>query len=332
MAAERIECGDYLIERIPITEEQQQLVTEDVYTARIEAARTSDILRFASKSLPKLNGIEHVKRVRRESTDPDNELLVILCQCKMIDREELDTLLRGTEWEESRISVNRVPRYPPYTRDQFEQWKALWPVAYRPPVKLKKLAFSTDEKAYIQMCLSEADELRRQNSNTDNRPVAVVIGNANTRNIVAESTDKTRKTGNPLRHAAMCCIAQVAESEVTRLALKEKSTLQKDNKGDLDGENVHLPLKRTHEECDSEKAESSNDVANYLCEGLDVFSSKEPCVMCTMALVHSRIGRLFFIDESESGGISHYSMHCLKALNHHFTAFKCTRFSTSNSQ
>ncbi|KAJ2611741.1 tRNA-specific adenosine deaminase subunit tad3 [Coemansia sp. RSA 1365] len=330
MAFEQVECGDYLIERIPVAEERQQLVTEDVYTARIESTQTSQILRFAAKSLPKLNGIEHVKRVRRESTEPNEKwLLVILCQCKMMDRDKLDTHLQGTEWENSQISVNKVPSYPPYTRDQFEQWKALWPVAYRPPVKLKKLIFNQEEEAYIQKCLSEVDALRHQNYSAGSRPVAVIIGNPNTCNIVARSTDKTRKTGNPLRHAAMCCIAQVAQSEVERLAAREKGTLQTGNKSDLDGDNIHLPLKRTHEECDSKKVEPFDDAANYLCEGLDVFSSKEPCVMCTMALVHSRIGRLFFMDEIESGGISHYSMHCIKALNHHFTAFKCVRLTNA---
>ncbi|PIA15991.1 hypothetical protein COEREDRAFT_8947 [Coemansia reversa NRRL 1564] len=330
MASEQVECGDYLVERIPVVEEKQQLVTEDVYTARIEATQTSQILRFAAKTLPNLNGIEHVKRVRRESAEPNGKwLLVILCQCKMMDRDKLDAHLKGTEWEDSQISVNKVPSYPPYTRDQFEQWKTIWPVAYRPPVKLKKLIFNQEEEAYIQACLLEVDELCHQNYSTGSRSVAVVIGNPVTRNTVARSTDRTRETGNPLRHAAMCCIAQVAQGEVERLATREKGTLQTRNKSDLDDDNIHLPLKRTHEEYDSEKIEPSEDVANYLCEGLDVFSSKEPCVMCTMALVHSRIGRLFFIDESESGGISHYSMHCIKALNHHFTAFKCVRLTNA---
>ncbi|KAJ1726998.1 tRNA-specific adenosine deaminase subunit tad3 [Coemansia biformis] len=319
--ADHTRCGDYLVERVPIEEERQKLETEDVYTARITAQQTSRILQFASKSFPKLDGIEHVKRVRREAHESGDTLLVILCQCKMLDRDQLSARIRDTEWAALDIAVSKVPATPPYTKDQFDRWKAVWPVAYRPLVKLKQALFSADEKEYVHQCLRLAEELCKQCDMAGGRSVAAVIGNPQARRVVAQAIDATTVSGNPLRHAVMCCIAQVADYEVAREA---RMTQSQTPKLDATGpeSNAAAPLKRAHSPCG---AAEIDDRSGYLCEGMDVFSSREPCVMCTMALVHSRIGRLFFLDSNSGGGISQYSMHSHRQLNHHFACFKCTR-------
>lgn len=65
----------------------------------------------------------------------------------------------------------------------------------------------------------------------------------------------------------------------------------------------------------------------YLCTGKSLFIRREPCVMCSMALVHSRIERVFFEEANlEAGGLtSRTKIGYLKSLNHHFTAFQFLR-------
>lgn len=62
----------------------------------------------------------------------------------------------------------------------------------------------------------------------------------------------------------------------------------------------------------------------YLCSGYDCYVYLEPCVMCSMALLHSRIRRVFYVQSNPKGGLgSIYSLHFCKQLNHHFEVFRC---------
>ncbi|KAJ1994242.1 tRNA-specific adenosine deaminase subunit tad3 [Coemansia spiralis] len=296
-----IECrGEYILNRVLVEEEKQRLQTQDVYICKISAQQTSRILQFIA--------------------------------------------LQGTEWESAEISVQKVPSFPPYTKEQFDEWKQLWPVAYRPLVQLKPVQLDDDERAYINENLSVVSQLQAKSDSEGNRGSAVIVGSPKAREAIVQSTDMTHTLVHPLKHAVMCCISKIADIELDK---KKQGCFgdQCTNDNTNDQSEVQLvPAKRAHTPdiagtpLVTEQISSANDIednameftSGYLCGGLDVFSSKEPCVMCCMALVHSRIGRLFFIDPSESGGISYYSINSRKALNHNFTAFQCTLTSTQN--
>ncbi|KAI9506573.1 hypothetical protein BX070DRAFT_218120 [Coemansia spiralis] len=341
-----IECrGEYILNRVLVEEEKQRLQTQDVYICKISAQQTSRILQFIGKYLPKLEGIEHVKRVKQDANSQNkSSLLVLLCQCRRISRTQLGAALQGTEWESAEISVQKVPSFPPYTKEQFDEWKQLWPVAYRPLVQLKSVQLDDDERAYINENLSVVSQLQAKSDSEGNRGSAVIVGSPKAREAIVQSTDMTHTLVHPLKHAVMCCISKIADIELDK---KKQGCFgdQCTNDNTNDQSEVQLvPAKRAHTPdiagtpLVTEQISSANNIednameftSGYLCGGLDVFSSKEPCVMCCMALVHSRIGRLFFIDPSESGGISYYSINSRKALNHNFTAFQCTLTSTQN--
>lgn len=57
----------------------------------------------------------------------------------------------------------------------------------------------------------------------------------------------------------------------------------------------------------------------YLCTGYDFYMTHEPCTMCAMALVHSRVRRVFYAQPSEGGALGTCrKLHVQPGLNHHF--------------
>ncbi|KAH9258261.1 hypothetical protein BASA81_003310 [Batrachochytrium salamandrivorans] len=68
----------------------------------------------------------------------------------------------------------------------------------------------------------------------------------------------------------------------------------------------------------------STNPEDYLCTGMDVFLLHEPCIMCSMALLHSRVGRVFFHYSNPTSGAldSVCRLHTLESINHRYRVFK----------
>jgi tRNA-specific adenosine deaminase 3 len=142
-------------------------------------------------------------------------------------------------------------------------------------------------QGYAMECLQKLQDLK-----SDSCANLAIIVHPETKEIMALGYDNRDK--HPLQHAVMNAIQKVALKEIQDrdLKIKKKRVLDEPNYG-------------------------------YLCTGLDVFMYQEPCVMCSMALVHSRINRLFFLfKNSNNGGIcSKYNLSMHKNLNHHFKSY-----------
>ncbi|GAW82780.1 cytidine deaminase [Plasmodium gonderi] len=95
-----------------------------------------------------------------------------------------------------------------------------------------------------------------------------------------------------------------------------------DKSGDMSGDNnisvVNHTRINTHNPVDNDQ---------YLCTNYFAFLSHEPCFMCAMAMIHSRIKCVIFDKVNPANGalFSREKLHCLKKLNHHFKVYKAIR-------
>ncbi|CAK9819494.1 Probable inactive tRNA-specific adenosine deaminase-like protein 3 [Anthophora quadrimaculata] len=71
---------------------------------------------------------------------------------------------------------------------------------------------------------------------------------------------------------------------------------------------------------DSKKSEQTEKSGPYLCTGYWTFLLKEPCPLCAMALLHSRVSRIFYGVSNENMGVlgSKTILHAVPGLNHRY--------------
>lgn len=121
------------------------------------------------------------------------------------------------------------------------------------------------------------------------------------------SHDTRRSTSHPLRHAVLNLVRKIADyrappSEAT-LAMEPVRS---------------VPETAFAESVDADTAPQNG--AHYLLTSLTAFLSHEPCIMCSMALLHSRVKEIYYlIPMAKTGGCGGCAcVPKLEGVNHRF--------------
>jgi tRNA(Arg) A34 adenosine deaminase TadA len=197
--------------------------------------------------------------------------------------------------------VVAVPAEPPPCRSRLDEWSAVWPVNLRVNILEAEPPLPADEAAWVASCMRLAIEEagRGVAALPGALPVGAVIACPESRAVFGMGSDSTSRgavgdgscvpdgrCGGLLGHAVLAAIDAVSRQDVRgpRVGSPPEEMLAEGSPGHK---------RQRIEGSDGVESAGGAEVHEpYICTGLDLFVTREPCLMCCMALVHSRIRRV----------------------------------------
>jgi tRNA-specific adenosine deaminase 3 len=298
-----------------------------VWVAKIlEKKATQILVKGLSEIQPVLH---HLKRVKNEA----GKLKIIIgpvedsaaeCKQRLVSQGlQLEGLESPENWEETEVA-----KCLPQTRAQYSIASKQWPCNFHEDKTIERLltgSWFTSKQLEIKfkwMQLSLAishlpddvfvwhnncsgklpeklfdgsNEIVSSTSACMGPSMGVVVVNLSEDAVIAAAS--VRKALHPLHHAVMVAVDLVARSQGGgALLLTEGLNLNK---------------------------KSVDETNSYLCTDCEIYLTHEPCIMCCMALLHSRAKTVFFIENCPGGGlVSEARLHTLPTINHRFQVFK----------
>lgn len=263
-----------------------------VWCCDVEVHQTKLIVQLMTEDLTPHDEVSlvHIKRLKKADIDSNLSkssvvIRAVLCSTEFIktETELLHLFDRFTDSEfdkqQLKFSQIKVPRFLPTTKEIALKWSSeYWPMSWKGNPNHQALLSAEIEIDTERSLAQHLIESTRTEVQTGSKlPLVTVIAkvsdNGGQAEILATSADN--RDEHILNHSIMKAIKEIADKEL----LLREADLNNGNNG-IDG-------------------------LGYLCHNLVVYTTFEPCVMCSMALVHSRIGRLvYFKERKESGGIS----------------------------
>ena len=243
---------------------------------------------------------------RQIHTGKSNWIYIILGPESMLSREECAKALSTVEGLEEEVFIRSVPvpLLAPTSQIQAAMWSQhFWPSVYRKnnplgphPAQVSRSTEEIRNDASIWMAL--AHQVANQTHAAGyGEPIGACIVHREEGKctVVALAGDarwlhqnKMGSTGNPMAHAVLRAISMVAQKLVRAENRKTETKMMPILEFEAFQDNPLL---------DDEKNVFEQDHPcpdGYLCHGLELYLTHEPCVMCSMAILHSRMGKVIF--------------------------------------
>ncbi|KAL9118359.1 MAG: hypothetical protein Q9187_005099 [Circinaria calcarea] len=250
----------------------------------------------------------------RERSQPQI-LYFLICAASTSTQEVVSTILSSTApfstTSRPHIRTIPIPLYPPTSEEQAQQWSHdYWPTVYKKhnpngphPSIVSRAEESIRRSVGKWMTLARQAGFEVANNTIGESIGVVVVDPSVTEGPVAvvaagdarwhdDSTGLRKGNGNVMAHAVMRAIGLVARKR--RLLLQpfnQPSHLPESDSGPNSKTFLDYPLTPLET---TTIFRPSLKAGGYLCTGLEIYSTHEPCVMCSMAILHSRFDKVVF--------------------------------------
>ncbi|KAK9468901.1 cytidine deaminase-like protein [Lipomyces arxii] len=307
--------GGYEFVKVKSWHEHVELVLVDVWSTVIRAKSATSVMSYLKQVLPKEpHSLQHLRRLVKlgKHIERSDEVYLSLLVCSVDSVPGLEDITHVLDGVRAHIgddddksvlvpNIRQVARYPALTKEQSKLWSdKTWPIMWRGNSHAICRELPAQEQALYRKCVDKLLELTQIADSAGEVPVATLAVDPATYEITAAAVDTRKSSGNPLNHSTMSCIAKVAESEFLR------RQIQSSTKSNREGTPPQA----------------------YLCHNLHLLTTHEPCAMCAMAMVHSRIARLVYVNTMPRTGCVDrhsgpgYGIHNSKLLNWRFESWR----------
>jgi len=224
---------------------------------------------------------------------------------------------------EDQLTVSYVAAFQPQTRSQYDRLrcgKGYWPTNFHPDKYLESLVSGVNHDMWTELSRARIESYMEICQESQGGVVVDPTSGA----VVAECVRTVHDTTHPLHHTTMVLMDLVSRSQG----------------GGAWGHTVHSkglrftpvsslppPPDTLQSSCTALPPSLSSVPSSgpYLCTGYDVFLWREPCHMCSMALLHMRARRVVFAINSQDGALNTVDkLHTREGLNHRYEVYKVT--------
>ncbi|THV46377.1 hypothetical protein BGAL_0391g00050 [Botrytis galanthina] len=298
-----------------------------VYITSVPAKKASSVLNLTRRLFPEDGGydLQHIRRFAKQTDVPGHvrtsmlearaesdvpadtespELFLLVGAANLISSEELRGALSPI-LDPATICSIKVPLLAPTSQEQAKSWSSqYWPIVYKKsnPFGPHPAIVSRAEEEIqgeVEKYMNLAAEAARSSSTTGvgEQIGAVVVERKNgAARILAVAGDARWMnwprfgSGNVTAHAALRVIAMVADG----IKVQEELKAGKDSEAKNTSEEKSIFRDQSLDTLEAKHHNSAEWIDGYLCHELELYITYEPCVMCSMAIVHSRFGRVIF--------------------------------------
>lgn len=282
-----------------------KLVFKTYYIGDIVDIKQANFINQRLSELYPLKNIQY-KRIKKTLINGKDVSQVIITDSSV---DETLNIPSDLEKYIKNMSQASLPTLDVKTRKQYNLVSTYWPLKFHENKEIELLVNnkfnSSNENKELHMHDKYARLIYRLFKKI-NKSIAL-IADPKLNKIVSIGID--RRTIHPLKHSTIDSIDNTQLKQLLSDQDNEKNSSKKEILELLDNEDG-LDFKIV-------------DDNNYLFTNYYAYLTHEPCSMCAMALLHSRILKIFYLYDTSDGYLySKCKLHTIENINHRFQVFK----------